>query len=177
MKRTHQMRAFSSMLALVTLMLFVGSTNATELRSWSNKIENHKRFRVLEKFNGEAVLDRETRLVWERSPSTSAFTWSVARHECAKKEVGGRLGWRLPSFNELASLVDRSKASPSLPEGHPFLNVSPVSLYWTTTFDVIMGTGVVTVKFLDGSVGTVANIDTTNLVWCVRGSSAGPNLQ
>lgn len=177
MKRTYQMSAFSSILAMVSLMLFVGSSSATDLRSWSDKIENHHRFKVLKKFNGEAVLDRETRLVWERSPSTSTATWSTARHECAKKEVGGRLGWRLPSFNELASLVDRSKASPSLPEGHPFLNVSPVSLYWTTTFDVIMGTGVVTVKFLDGTVGMVANTETNNLVWCVRGSAQGPTLQ
>lgn len=177
MKQTHQMRAFSSMLALVTLMLFVGSSSATELRSWSNKIENHKRFKVLKQFDGAAVLDRETQLVWEQSPGTAAFTWSEARLHCAKKQVGGRMGWRLPSFYELASLVDHSKASPSLPYHHPF-NVSTATRYWTTTQDINGGTGAVTVNFVNGEVSTLPEFlgGTTNLVWCVRGGSAGANL-
>src|SRR6184192_2356689 len=53
-----------------------------------------------------AVRDNETGLVWERSPETTLNTWSVARFTCAKKAVGGRKGWRLPSFAELSSLMD-----------------------------------------------------------------------
>src|SRR4030095_1330601 len=94
-----------------------------------------QRFRVLNAFNNEAVLDRETGLVWERSPSTQTLAWPNARLFCAQKAVGGRGGWRLPAFNELASLVDPTVTNPGvlrLPAGHPFLNVQAAA-YWSAT--------------------------------------------
>src|SRR6266446_7070038 len=71
---------------------------------------------------GAAVLDRETGLVWEQSPSTSTFTWEDAQIHCNQLTVGNRIGWRLPTLQELASLVDGDPAntsSPRLPPGHP----------------------------------------------------------
>src|SRR5215510_6855533 len=106
------------------------------MSTWDKRINNvAQRFRVLNAFNNEAVLDRETGLVWERSPSTQTLAWSNARLFCAQKAVGGRGGWRLPAFNELASLVDptiTNPAVPRLPAGHPFLNVQ-VGAYWSAT--------------------------------------------
>src|SRR5215467_8710619 len=94
--------------------------------NWDNKINDPTRFRVLAAFNNEAVLDRETGLVWERNPSIQPMTWPNARLFCAQKAVGGRGGWRLPAFFELASLVDPSVQTAGvlrLPSGHPFMNV------------------------------------------------------
>jgi hypothetical protein len=48
------------------------------LQSWSQKIPAKQRFVVLKQFNCEAVLDRETQLVWERSPSTDKMDWGEA---------------------------------------------------------------------------------------------------
>jgi hypothetical protein len=45
------------------------------------------------------------------------------------------LGWRLPTIEELASLVVRTQTNPSLPSGHPFLNAEPYGYWSTTTFD------------------------------------------
>jgi len=103
--------------------------------SWDNRIDGPTRFHVLPAFENQAVLDRETGLVWERSPSTQPMAWSNARLFCAQKAVGGRGGWRLPAFFELASLVDplvQTAGVPQLPSGHPFLNVQAAD-YWSDT--------------------------------------------
>jgi Protein of unknown function (DUF1566) len=100
--------------------------------AWDTKIANG-RFKLLQDFNNEAVLDKETGLVWERQPSNLTFKWPNARLFCAQKGVGGRGGWRLPAFYELASLVDPAvQVGPQLPAGHPFLQVQ-ASDYWTDT--------------------------------------------
>jgi len=44
------------------------------LKSWSREIKDAtKRFEVLDRFNDEAVLDRETQLVWQREPKCSGL--------------------------------------------------------------------------------------------------------
>lgn len=89
------------------------------------------RFVVLTDWGKEAVLDRETGLVWELSPSKDLFDWPAAQDHCLNRTTGGRKGWRLPSVHELASLVDPSIAppGPTLREGHPFINVQSAR-YW-----------------------------------------------
>src|SRR5207302_3854041 len=75
---------------------------------------------------GVAVLDRETGLVWETSPSGSAFNWRNAEAHCSQLTVGNRWGWRLPTVQQLASLMDGDPANtshPRLPTGPPFRNV------------------------------------------------------
>jgi len=74
------------------------------MSTWDKRINNvAQRFRVLNAFNNEAVLDRETGLVWERSPSTQALAWSNARLFCAQKRWGDGADGGCPhSMNSLA---------------------------------------------------------------------------
>src|SRR5436190_560490 len=92
---------------------------------WDRKMLASNRFLILTNWNSEAVLDRETGLVWEKSPALTLGTWSGARLTCLDNAVGGRKGWRLPSIVELASLLDPSVQPPGplLPTGHPFTDV------------------------------------------------------
>src|SRR5437016_8649313 len=76
--------------------------------SWDQTLPSSTRFIVLSNLNSVAVLDRETGLVWEQSPSTSTLSWDGAQNHCNTLRAGGRLGWRLPTLQELASLVDPS---------------------------------------------------------------------
>jgi hypothetical protein len=155
------------------------------MSSWDKRIDNvQQRFQVLNEFNNEAVLDRETGLVWERTPSTQAVAWPNARLLCAQKGVGGRGGWRLPAFNELASLVDpavQNATVPQLPPGHPFQQVQPASYWSDTQFADEPGFAlVVHFQFIAATAGHIG-VNDANIaggiyrVWAVRGGSPGPN--
>ena len=148
-------------------------------------INAQERFRVLSEFNNEVVLDRETGLVWQRTPSTQPVAWPNARLLCAQKAVGGCGGWRLPVFNELSSLVStavQNAGVPQLPAGHPFQQVQPGSNWSDTQFADEPGFALVVLfQFIPATAGDIgvndANIGagTANLVWAVRGGSPGPN--
>jgi len=134
---------------------------------------NSSRFKCV--MGGEAVRDNETGLVWEKEPSPTLQLWPNARGFCATKTVGGRKGWRLSSIEELASLIDPSVPSPgpTLPPGHPFLNVQQ-DAYWAATTDANVSTNAWGGDFNDGSVHAFIKTFTL-LVWCVRGD--GPLSQ
>jgi hypothetical protein len=128
-----------------------------------------QRFVVLAAFNNDAVLDKETGLVWERSPQTTSASWSVARRTCIEKYVGGQKGWRLPSLQELTTLVDPSIAppGPTLPPGHPFLAVQS-TVYWSATRVDEDARGSWAVHFGLGGGATFINWAHSVQVWCVR---------
>ena len=145
--------------------------------AWDQKLPAATRFVVLTDWNSEAVLDRETGLVWEKSPTTTLFTWYDARTQCTNRTTGARKGWRLPSVHELASLVDPSVGSPgpTLPPSHPFANVQAIELfwYWSASLHAEFQNFVWNVSFFDGRVSTTTDKLTTNFVWCVRGGNSG----
>jgi hypothetical protein len=136
--------------------------------AWDRKLPAGFRFYVLTNWNNEAVLDKETGLVWEKSPQAAPDTWSNARVTCMNKNVGGRKGWRLPSIPELASLIDPSVAvGPTLPSGHPFINIQSAD-YWSATTNVETPTRALDVNFGIGLVDSSTKTS-TDQVWCVRG--------
>ncbi len=82
----------------------------------------------------DIVFDKETGLVWERSPHPEKKeSWDAAIVYSYTKILGGRKGWRLPTIEELLSLVDPRQTNPSLPVGHPFNNVKLDYFYWSST--------------------------------------------
>src|SRR5215813_4773335 len=70
--------------------------------SWDQTLPVSTRFIVLSNWNSAAVLDRETGLVWERSPAfVDATDWQLANVQCHSLGSGTRftstrMGWRLP---------------------------------------------------------------------------------
>jgi hypothetical protein len=157
------------MVAGLCVLWFTTSAGAIPLESWDDKIPSATlRFKVLSEFGGAAVLDKETGLVWEKSPDTTDFTWSGARFACINKNVGGRKGWRLPSIPELASLIDQSVVSPpKLPLGHPFLVDSTV--YWSASTTAENTTIAWDVFLFNGDVLNHLKTDPFERAWCVRG--------
>src|SRR5215510_7232310 len=141
--------------------------------SWDQTLPANTRFIVLSNMGGAAVLDRETGLVWEKSPDTSGDrNWQAAQSFCIERRVGGRGGWKLPSVQELHSLVDQTQSFPALPPGHPFTGVQGGFEYWSATTVASatrVGLDARVMGFFDN--GFVDNIpkDNTGFVWCVRG--------
>ncbi len=80
--------------------------------SWDLQLPASARFIVLSDWGGAAVLDKETGLVWERFPSPSPVNWVNASQRCMNLTVWNRKGWRLPTIQDLASLVDMSVPHP-----------------------------------------------------------------
>lgn len=145
--------------------------------------EAAKRFEVLIDFNGAAILDRKTGLVWERSPSTSNFIHTEAMAHCQNLTTGNRRGWALAHIQELQSLVDLTQSNPALPSGHPFKNVvsgkyQAYDMGFGGTFGG--GTGYFYLDMSNGhTIGTGTNSSGTRgvgfLAWCVRnGRGGGP---
>ena len=92
--------------------------------------------------DGEAVLDKQTGLIWAMDTELldEVVPWEEAVKFCQKVEIGGQKGWRLPTKDELISILDTSQSHPALPEGHPFKKANVYKYgaqgqidYWTST--------------------------------------------
>lgn len=145
------------------------------LPAWDQKLPAATRFVLLTDWNNEAVLDRETGLLWERSPvPTATLPWGEAAFACLNKKTGGRKGWRLPTIVELASLIDPSAGDvPLLPAGHPFLSILPQGHlsgpYWSATTIAASSDVAWSVSFVTGAVLRQQPKSNVLYAWCVRG--------
>jgi hypothetical protein len=144
--------------------------------SWDQTLPASARFIVLSNMKSEAVLDRETGLVWQRSPSTNDEIWRVSLQRCSTLIIADRRAWRLPRLEELASLLDLSRTQPALPAGHPFLNVQN-STYWTANSNIENSTYAIGVSFYDSNLSEFNNKGDRNFYWCVRGGGQGLDAQ
>ena len=128
--------------------------------TWDKIIPGTQRF--VDALNGSAALDKETGLVWDKTPDfTFQRSWIGAMNSCYSLYAGGRYGWRLPTTDELTSLID------GLYEGQTTLP-KPMITFWSssTSFDV-SGDYAWSVSW-DG----VIHYESKSLqkpVWCVRG--------
>lgn len=132
---------------------------------WDQILPAAERFVVV--MGNVAVLDRETGLVWQRSTDGVQQDWYNATMYCYGLNLGGRMGWRLPTVDQLTSLVDPSRY-PTLPEGSPFTSFDALA-YWSST-DYIDPNHAWYVYFSDGHVSANAkNYSIGTGALCVRG--------
>ena len=171
------------LVAAALVAAFAVPAAAEVLSTWDTIIAGAPRFRLLPGFANMAAVDRETGLVWDRSPDSTPRTWLGAHRHCNDRAVGvgNRLGWRVPTVQELASLVDpTSPARPALPAGHPFTNVQ-ADFYWSATTFGENPANVWGVSFVDGPL-TDPGVRFTGKTamfypWCVRTGHGGPDTQ
>lgn len=117
----------------------------------------------------QAVLDKETGLVWDRYANRphSFDNNAVAHAICIGSVIGGRMGWRLPTISELQSLIDTTQSDPALPNGHPFRGVWN-GYYWSSTMWPGAPDRFWTIHMCHG-VAEHQGSSWSNYVWRVRG--------
>ena len=167
-----RMLVLAAKASLVMLGLTIGAAAlAAPVPTWDAAVGGPGRFKVLKSFADQAVLDKETGLVWQKviSPLTVSFRGAVLA--CTELSVASRRGWRLPTAEELSSLMDVSQTNPPVAAGSPFENlVADVNTaYWTTTASPGLQGFRIGWTFAD--VGTVVEAPETTAIraWCVRG--------
>jgi len=138
--------------------------------TWNQKISGAARW--LAALDDAAVLDKETGLVWQRQTSGLTSVQEDAISYCTILSLGGRLGWRLPTVEELATLIDPGAGgAPYLPAGHLFTDAPAIlaGIYWSSTTSASDSTRAWLAYFSNG--GSVATIYKSNAYYfrCVRG--------
>ena len=140
--------------ALIGLAFLLGTANV---------VTAGERFALM--LNGEAVKDSKTGLVWEQAPDKEFDVWSASVARCATKTVGDQKGWRAPTKDELATLLDPDRSDPSLPEGHPFANIRS-DIFWSSTPHASDDILAYYVSFFTGKVISDQKSQTRRM-WCV----------
>ncbi len=105
------------------------------------------------------VLDRATGLTWQQVADTGSYSWFGALTYCD----GLGMGWRLPSVNELLTIVDDTTSAPAI-DATAFPN-TPAAVFWASSYGTI--TAAMSVDFRDGHWGGTAS-DAPGLARCVR---------
>jgi len=62
----------------------------------------------------ETVTDHRTGLVWEQADDGQTRNWDAANQYCDDLVLGGHSDWRLPSMDELQTLIDLSRHHPAI---------------------------------------------------------------
>jgi hypothetical protein len=116
------MRPLTSMRALTGLafaaLAFLAASGKAQSRP--------ERYRI----DRGTVYDAKTKLTWQQAVPSSSHPWAEAMRYCKELDLDGK-GWRLPSVNELQTLVDETRFGPAIdPVAFPS---TPVAYFWTSS--------------------------------------------
>ena len=110
------------------------------------------------------VTDNDTKLTWQQPVDAATYTWDQATTYCTGLSLVGD-GWRLPTAQELQTIVDESSSKPAI-DKDAFPN-TPSAAFWSSS-PYAGGAGLAwLVDFGDGRADTAAVGDMSR-VRCVR---------
>jgi hypothetical protein len=118
-----------------------------------------------------SVLDRLTGLEWwpcaDLTGGLTSWEEALEAVDALNRRCEAGKGWRLPTINELESLVDVRARDPALPRGHPF--ESPRAAYWSSTTSAYEPDWSMALYLDKGAVGVGMKKGRYFSVWPVRG--------
>ena len=108
--------------------------------------------------NGDGtVTDTKTKLMWQKT-TESALNYETAISYCKNLTLAGHTDWRLPTKNELMSLVDKNFSKPAIDTG-AFPDAVSFG-YWTSTISADDPDDIIFINFVSGKPGNGDKSDT-----------------
>jgi hypothetical protein len=86
--------------------------------------------------NGSVVNDIKLRLMWQDdyAAKTTQYSWSEAKSYCSNLSLAGYSDWRLPTYNELVTIVDYDRYQPAImPSFKNIVSNDFEKNYWSST--------------------------------------------
>lgn len=115
--------------------------------------------------NDETVTDHKTGLVWQRTDDGQKRDWDTAVQYCLDLSLAGLTDWRLPSMDELLTIVDYALYFPAINSVFDSYDDS----YWSSTVHAFYQVdGRWPVRFTDGYAAAMSK-SVAFSVRCVRG--------
>ena len=100
---------------------YVRAVRGGQVRSFDHLVIN----------DDDTATDTQTGLMWQRATLDIEMDWDIALAHCNGLSLGGYDDWRLPTREELRSIVDYDKYKPAIDESYFPNTVS--SDYWSST--------------------------------------------
>jgi Protein of unknown function (DUF1566) len=131
--------------------------------------------RFIDHSNG-TVTDNLTGLIWLKVRCHGGHSWPealdaanvLAHGQCGLTDGSMAGDWRVPNIKELHSLLDFGQIGPTLPAGHPFVDVAQ-AYYWSSTTFASAGDRAFVVSMATGESPWVFKSNLGILLWPVRG--------
>ena len=85
--------------------------------------------------SSNVVVDNNTKLTWEKSPSSDTYTWANRSTHCDElnsSDYGGKNNWRVPNPLELLTIVDNSRYNPATNSNFTGMPTSNSTYLWTS---------------------------------------------
>lgn len=122
------------------------------------------------------VRDHLTDLVWLQQTDlhTGKVSWQQALEAVKALKASQPGNWRLPTINELESLVDADAHSPALSKSHPFTNLQEG--YWSSTTSSFETDWAWVLYMEKGACGVGYKPDSTFFIWPVTDFSSSFSL-
>src|SRR3990167_10096692 len=114
--------------------------------------------------NGNGTItDSATGLMWQQKTPDQRFTFEEAEKYAAELSLAGFSDWRVPTVDELRSMVVHSRINPAC---DPIFDFDS-SYFWSSTADINSTSYALGVYFDDGYVGSSSKTE-SYYVRCVR---------
>lgn len=120
----------------------------------------------------KVVLDNNTGLMWQQTIPTEEYTWEDALSYCDDLTYAGYSDWRLPTPQELLTIIDNSRYDPAIDT--TYFPDTPSETFWSSS--TVETNGVWGVSFSKGSSHNSYSKNSTGYpsllnVRCVRGTT------
>lgn len=146
----------------IFLILFFSLSLTAAENEPEKTITEQKRFSSYVRKNRILINDNNINLMWTKQYAIDK-TWREARNYCTRLIYAGYGDWRLPTLDEMKTLIDKNYAKPAT----TFPDMPSISFWTNDSFILLRKVMVWNVDFTEGYI-LEKNKNHTSAVRCVR---------